>query len=403
MQRNFPNLIDAYLEFTHGHESTQRIRKWSIISIIAASMERKCFIPRGYYTLFPNLYTFIIGKSGLIKKSTSTGIAVNLFRELENVRVMSDRMTASAVIEQLLLSGKKYNDGTKFVNQSALFAYASELSVFLEEVFGDISTLLTTFYDCVPHDSTKPWTYHTIGRGERKVFGPCLNILGASTKAWLKKCIPRSEMEGGFTSRIVFVVENSLPDKLIPWPELTASHDEMRVKIVADLKQIHALTGPFSVTPEAKSLFSAWYEHHMRQVLPFNQDPRMVGYMSRKGDTILKIAMSRSVCKSNSLTIEKDDLIWASEEIDSLEGDWRLAFDGLGVKASITYEILDFIRKKIAVKRTVVISTFSQLYQNSEVQKACSELVEMEEVEIRMKKEGDNEIEYYCTPGIAAI
>lgn len=403
MQRNFPNFLDAYLQYSSGHESTARVRKWSCISILAAALERKVYLPRGYYTLFPNLYTFIIGKSGLIKKTTSTGIAVNLLREVEGVRVMSERLTAGSIVEQLLLAGKKYQDGPLIKNQSALFAYASELSVFLEEVFGNITTLLTTFYDCVPHDSLKPWVYNTIGRGERKIYGPCLNILGASTKSWLKKCIPRSEMEGGFTSRIIFVVENNLPETLVPWPEIANDHDDIRGKLVQDLKSINHLIGAFTVTTEAKDAFSKWYKIHMRSKLPYSKDPRMVGYLSRKGDTVLKLAMVGSVSKSDTLIITLEDLIWANEEIDALEEDWLMAFDSLGVKKSLRYEISRYVKEKHLVKKDDLFKYFGQFHVQADVVRALEELKTDDEIESALFKMDDKPTECYCIKGYGEV
>lgn len=380
MRRQFPNLIDAYLEYTSGHESTERVRKWCIISVIAAALERRVWLNRGFYTLFPNLYVFIIGRSGFVKKSTSTSIAVNLLRELQGVKIMSERLTAGSLINQLQMSGKKFEFRGKPVLQSALFAYASELSVFLSEVFGSITELLTTFYDCQPNDSSKPWVYNTVGRGETKIHGPCLNILGASTKAWLRKCIPKSEMEGGFTSRIVFVVENRLPEKLVAWPTVDMQGEMDRLKLIEDLRAVYSMVGEYKVTDEARELFAKWYENHMRNVLPMNQDPRMVGYMSRKGDTILKLAMVRAAARSSDLVLAKEDVIWAAQEIDVLEGDWRLAFDGLGIKNNLPWELREYIRKKIRVPKTEILQVFGQQYPASELGKAVSELEEMEEI-----------------------
>jgi hypothetical protein len=378
--RHHRNFVDAYLKYTDAHESTERVRRWCAISIVAAALERKVFLDLGYYTLYPNLYTFIIGRSGLIKKSTTTGIAVDLFRELKGAHIMSERLTAASLIEQLHGAGREFHDGHRKHKQSAVFAYASELSVFMTEVFGSITELLTTFYDCVPHDSSKPWVNRTIKRGETCIYGPCLNILGASTKAWLRKCIPKSEMEGGFTSRVIFVVENKLPEKLVAWPDFDLERKRVRGELVQDLKHIHTLTGKFSVEADAKALFTRWYENHMRNILPLNQDPRMVGYMSRKGDTIRKLAMVHSAACRDDLTIRTDDLIWASNEIDALEGDWRLAFDGLGTVEGVDYEIMQFVRKKARVTETQVLEVFGQFYPATEVLRALKSLVEMDEI-----------------------
>lgn len=400
--RAFPNFIDGYLQYTEGHESTIRIRKWCAISVIAAALERRIWLNRGYYKLFPNLYTFIIGRSGLVKKSTSTAIAVDILRELDDIRIMAEKMSAISLIEQLSLSGKQVMIGGELVNQSALFAYASELMVFMEEVFGDIVPLLTTFYDCQPNDSSKPWTYTTVKRGKLNIYGPCLNLLGASTKTWLQKCIPNSEIEGGFTSRIIFVVENKLPDKLVPWPDVPIDLISHRYKLIADLQRIHMMNGEIVPTEGAKKKFSEWYEYHMREILPLNQDPRMVGYMSRKGDTILKIAMIHSAAQDahyetrSSLT--SDNIDWAIKEIDDLEMDWRLAFEGSGAPKVLTYDLVDYVRKKGMVIKQNLLKDFTALAPLPQIIRDLKDLKNMGEIEEVKDQEGR---EYYASPGYA--
>jgi hypothetical protein len=397
--RNFSNFFDGYLEYSKGHESTQRVRLWSAVSVVGAALERKVYLDRAYYKLFPNLYTFIIGKSGLIKKSTSTGIAVSLLREVQGVRIMAERLTASSVVEQLLAAGKTVEVNGKRMGQSAVFAYASELAVFLTEVFGSITELLTTFYDCSPHDATKPWVYQTIGRGERKIYGPCLNILGASTKAWLKKCIPNSEMEGGFTSRIIFVVENNLPDELIAWPTLTEENELNRLKLIEDLRSIHAMAGEMKPTDEVKRIFSAWYDNHSRVIIPRCRDARMIGYLSRKGDTILKLSMIHSAATREDLLITKEDLYWGKNELDALEDDWRNAFDKVAIISDISSEMLEFIRTNGCVLKKDVIDEFSRNYPFGEVMKCLRDLKDIEEIKDFVRFDKNQKKEYYVLRG----
>lgn len=383
--RNYPNFIDEYIVYCKNHESTERIQKWSILSVLAAAMERRLWMDRGHYKLFGNMYVFIIGKSGLIKKSTSTGIAVNLFRELDGAKMMSERLTAASLIHQLSESGKRLKVDGKIVMQSALFAYASELSIFLEEVFGNLTPLLTTFYDCVPNDASKPWTHNTVGGGEIKIFGPCLNILGASTKAWLRNCIPRTEMEGGFTSRCVFVVENTVPEP-IAWPSVSLENEVRRAKLVQDLKHIYSLHGQIRCTKPAMSLFAVWYRNHMKFAVPNNQDPGMSGYMARKGDLILKLAMIRSVACNDSLQVEVEDIDWGILEIDKLENNWRMAFDGLAVSPRLAFQVKEFVFKRIRCLRWQVVEVFRSDTVVSAIEAELINLVETEEIIIEPSK-----------------
>lgn len=325
--RIFADYIEAYLTFTKDHEATKKVHLWTVISVLAGALERKVWLDRGYYTLFPNMFIFIIGKSGLVKKSTTTAIGVNLLREIPNGRMMSERLTAGSLIDQLVHSRRKFKHKEKEIDQCALFAYASELSVFMGEVFGSIIELLTTFYDCQPNDSSKPWIYKTKHGEEEKIFGPCLNILGASTKAWLKRCIPDQEMEGGFTSRVIFVVENNPPDKLVAWPEVSGEKEVLRKNLVKDLIRISKLTGPMTVDLEAREWFTKWYENHMEVTMQANVHPRFIGYLSRKGDHILKLAMVRSVSLGSDLVIRGAHIKWAEKMLSFIEDDMVTAFE----------------------------------------------------------------------------
>ncbi len=299
------SFLDMYLDFTRGQEATERVHKWVGLSTIAGALERKVWINRGSYTLYPNLYTFIIGPSGVVRKSTSTAIGVDLLREIDTIKVMSERLTAASLIQQFSRSAKTFPYNGRMVKQSACFAYASELNVFLGEVFGSISELLTTFYDCVPANSEKPWKYETIANGVTNIYGPCLNLLGASTPAWLNRSIPASELEGGFASRVIFVVED-VARRAIAFPELEIVADDYesrRRALATDLRRIHALTGSMKSTEGFYREGKLWYESHQKSQRT-NTDLRFSGYFGRKFDTVLKVATLLSVSASDNLILD---------------------------------------------------------------------------------------------------
>jgi len=149
--RNHKDLIEAYLEYTDGQEAAESIRKWSFISVLAGALERRVWLNRGYYTLFPNLYVFIIGKSGLGKKSVATGTAVELLQSVPEIRFMSERLTSASLLDQLSNSAKNFIYKGKEIMQSPTYIYSSELSVFMSEVQGNIQELLTDFFLTASH------------------------------------------------------------------------------------------------------------------------------------------------------------------------------------------------------------------------------------------------------------
>ena len=324
--RNFPNFFDAYIEFTKDQESTVKIHKWVAVSILAAAMERKCFLDVGHFKIHPNFYIFIIGNSGEVRKSTSTGIGFDLVRATGTIQLMSERLTDRSLIDQMERSKAKYYTGNAefYGTQSAVYAYASELVVFLREVAGKISELLTTVWDCPP-----VWTYET-HEEEIILEGPCLNILGASTPTWLQRAIPAEEMEGGLASRIVFVVEMKPPDRYNAWgAPNTDALKELRAKLVEDLKRISYLRGNFTYTEAAKDFYEKWYSEH-RQATGKIKDIRFKGYYSRKPVTVWKLAMVLAVAESDDLCFDQRHLETALEWLNELEESMMDAFGQIG-------------------------------------------------------------------------
>lgn len=325
------SFLENYLKFTHTQEATDRVHTWVALSIVAAALERKVWLNRAHYTLYPNLYTAIVGPSGIVRKSTSSAIGIDLLNNLNSVNMMSESMTSASLITQLVDANSEFEYKGKHIKQAAVFAYASEFHIMLKENFGSVIELLTTFYDCQPNDSRIPWRHVTVGDGERCVYGPCLNILGASTPAWLVKSIPANEMEGGFASRIIFVMEDQAK-RAIAWPDLEGTPEDTESKkrfLVAELKRIHEMRGFFITTPEVREQGQKWYESHQR-FLRANTDQRFAGYYGRKFDTILKVCMILSAAESSSLEIRLPHFEQALALLQDIEGRMFEAFSSHG-------------------------------------------------------------------------
>jgi len=379
MERNYADFLTAYREFTKGHEASAKVHMWTGISILAAALERKVWLDEGYFKVYPNLYTFVIGAPGLVKKSTSTAIGVDLLRELSTMSIMAERVTAAALIEGMHRSGSKFVHQGLDVRQSSVFCYASELNVFLKEVFGSTVELLTTFYDCQPNDSSKPWVYETKGQGAIKIFGPCLNMLGCSTPAWLAESVPVSQMAGGFASRVIYVVENEIPEVFVAWPEMDAGRNSMRSKILHDLRAVHALSGPISFTAEAKKLYADWYEAHMRSLAKSQYNPNFAGYYGRKGTIVKKLAIVASVSSGNSLVAGPEHITQAIAWLTGVEKTMMSAFGmaGRSDSAQLLADVLRLIQKKQQIRSGDLMEAFFRDTDGAGLDRVLGDLTRM--------------------------
>jgi hypothetical protein len=377
-ERKSRDFLETYLDFTKNQESTKKIHQWVATSIIAGALERKVWLNMGHFKIYPNLYLIIIGESGSIRKSTSTGIGVGLLREIESINIMSEMLTQASLIEQLGRSGVTFEIGQEDYRQSSTYCYASELIVFLKEVSGTISELLTTFYDC----QEKPWIKE-LKSGTTVIHGPCLNILGASTPTWLQRAIPGDEMEGGFSSRVIFVVERNSAENLIAWPESQKNSKELREALVSDLTQIHGLKGEFQKTKAARDFYEDWYIAFRKA--PVSDDPRFKGYFARKPITVLKLAMIYAAAQSGRLLLEQEHIERGIYALNQIEPDMIHAFGSSGRNdlAKTMGDIMIYMARKKSASQGNILGAFHRDVSGKDLGLILDDLVKMKELRIK--------------------
>ena len=288
--------LTTYADYTEEQESPSLFHFWVGTAVIAAALERRCWIHRGYYTLFPNLYVVLIGASARVRKTSAINIGFELYREaITSGVVVSQKTTAEALISIFV-------EGFKERGVSGGAIVADELGVFLggQAKNMDLMQLLTKWYDCPKH-----FEYHTMMRGKEVMDLVYCNMIAGTTPQWLKDSMPPHAVGGGFTSRIIFVYQDK-PEKLIPFPELTQEMLVLRGKLMHDLRVISQLKGEFKFTDKAKGWYEDWYMRVFKpETTPYAS---LDGYFGRKHDTLLKVAMCLAVSKSNALVVDEIEL-----------------------------------------------------------------------------------------------
>jgi hypothetical protein len=176
------------------------------LSVIAGALQRRIYLKWGLgQVIFPNLYVVLIGPSGRTRKGVSIGIAKDFLKSVPGLTVApessSGRQAMILAMKRASINFKDPTDG-KIKFHCSITAFSEELSVFLGQ--GDIAYLsnLTDWYD-----SKDDWEYETVGRGKDSLQGLCLNLMGATAPDWIQSMIPPEAVGGGFTSRVIFIVE----------------------------------------------------------------------------------------------------------------------------------------------------------------------------------------------------
>ena len=172
-------------------------------------------------------------------------------------------------------------------------AFLEELGTFVRQD-EEFMRVLTDLYDCHDH-----WSYQTKTSGEDHLRKLYFNILGGITPASLADDFGDLALNMGFLARFILVYSESRP-YVDPFARLEALDPQV---LVADLKQVAALEGPFKIEDEAKEIVRAWLRAGLT---PLPQEVRLASYAARREIHWMKLAMLLCVSRSNSLIITAD-------------------------------------------------------------------------------------------------
>jgi hypothetical protein len=239
----------------------------------------------------------------------------------------------------------------------AVTAFSEELSVFLGQ--GDIAYLsnLTDWYD-----SKDDWEYETISRGKDSLQGLCLNLMGGTAPDWIQSMIPHEALGGGFTSRIIFIVEEA-KKKLVPEYTISPEEEALAEVLQRDLERISQLAGEMKFDEEGKALYINWYieqDTALSAGRPVISDPRFAGYCERRATHIQKLMMICSASRGDDLTITAADYHKALALLTEAEMNMPKTFGGLG-KSRISFEsdaIINYIQKMGTTTRKLMLQKF---------------------------------------------
>ena len=337
------DFLVSYLEYTARQESPEMFHRWVAISMIAGALDRNVYMDRGFYELFPNLYIVLCAQSARLRKTVSSSIGANMLRKAlgDEINYISQKITPEALIQELHNRGKKFEKSTGYI-------YSPEFAVFIgNSKRGDdtLISLMTDLYD--PKDVFK---YTTVGRGEIGCKYTCLNMLSATTPEWLKMSLPAYAIGGGFTSRIIFVFQSST-DRVIPFPHLSNEEQTLRDELMHDLRMIHRLRGEYKLTGEASNYYEDWY------IKLYNPDAgadSIKGYLGRKHEMVLKIAIVLAASRRSKLIVTEDEIEEAlkilTENERELPGVMDMVQSSEG--GATNMRIFHIIRKKDEISHT---------------------------------------------------
>lgn len=354
-KRKLSDWIDAYLEYTENSESPRSYHKWAGISVICGTLQRRVWMVWGHTTIFPNQYIILVGPSGA-RKGEPLVVAQGFLREV-GVPLIAEAITRQALYRAVKNSTRSFNIGTRMYVQCAVSGVFEEVSVFLGEGDARFLASLTNWYD-----SRERWTYETKNAGVDEIHGICFNMLGSTAPDWIPLIIPYTAIGGGFTSRIIFVLEHK-KERIIEDPNEVYIDAKLEADLHHDLELIYQMSGEFKFTPNAREWYKEWYRNQEQRILKGDlpiQDPRFSGYVSRRATHLKKLAMAFSASRSDDLEVNQFDIDRALENMVDVERTMPAVFSAVG--RSESSEQTDAVAALISERKRVKRSEVMRLY-----------------------------------------
>lgn len=342
-QRNHPDWLKAFTHYASFGEAPLAMYFWVGVSAVAGALRRRVWIDQGFFRWLSNFYIVLVAPPGIVAKSTTAGVGMNLLREVPNIKFGPDVVTWQALVQSLAGSTEMFLIGDKYYPQSAITIESSEFGNFLNPNDREMVDVLVSLWD----GKQGAFTKITKTQGNDEVVNPWVNIIACTTPAWIAGNFPEYMIGGGFTSRCIFVyAETKAKYVAYPSEHLPPEYQEMRLKLIQDLERISNLAGPYELDREAIAWGELWYENHYKNQPPHLNNERFGGYIARKQTHIHKLAMIMAASRRDERVVTLQDLKEAEMLVTALESSMPRVFSHIGRSENSRHvdELLSCIR-----------------------------------------------------------
>lgn len=335
--RRADSFLARYMTHFANVETAEAYDFWCGVWLLSNVIGRRLRVDRPMAPVYLNVYAVLCAEAGITRKSSAVRHATN------TLRAYADRYDASITINSGGLTGESLEETmarlTELWQHAHVVLSSSELVTLLgrERSAMTLPGKLTDLYDCPDIYTRSTRTYGELN--SRNVY---VTLLGASTPSWLVRAINPDVVEGGFTSRCLFIIEDK-PKRLIAWPEVgsdTGSSDYLvehlhNVRRGADI--CIQRTGGIRLTRVARDRFGEWYEE--RRLV---SDPYGASFQAREDHHILRLS-GILAASDGSWEVDEHHIAHATSVIQHVRSTGSILF-GTGVAASRTYTLVDRIR-----------------------------------------------------------
>lgn len=349
MPRLHADWLKAYIEYAKFSEAPLRMHFWTGVSVIAGALRRKVWIDQAYFRWYPNFYICLVAPPGIVSKSTTAGIGMNLLRRVPGIKFGPDVVTWPSLVTKFAEAGEMFELNGDYLPMSAMTLESSEFGNLLNPQDKEMVDLLVSLWDGKQGTFQKA-TKHS---GSDSIENPWINLIACTTPSWIAGNFPEYMIGGGFTSRTIFVYADAKAQYVAyPYLHVPVDMESIADSLVHDLEHIAgSIAGEYRLTPEAVEYGEAWYKAHFSSRPANLDDDRFGGYLARKQTHIHKLAMILAASRGDAMWIEVQDLVMAYTMVTDLEPDMSFVFSKIGKSDTSFYadKLVAFIHQQQSV------------------------------------------------------
>lgn len=359
MPRKLSSFVDGFLRYTEGRGSPAIYRKWTAIFLVGAALERKAWITTAKGVLYPNQYIFLIGPAG-VGKSLCTALSYDLLSEIRSpetpIFIAPTSVTKASLADAVNKAERrivKLHETPPITAFNSLQIISNELGVFLPAWDGDFMSTLTDLWDNGRYHETR-----RTSKIEINIPKAQLNILSATTPAYLNSLLPEGAWEFGFMSRVINIYSGETEYTDI-FAEL--DHDGVGYKaLVGDLADIYGIWGEFSITDEVKEAINVWARQGFR---PRPDHPKLMHYNTRRLAHLLKLCIIACAASSSdrAITLEHyaealDWLVEAESHMPDIFKALKVGGDARAIEECWHFAYQHFMKKKEPIPEFLLVT-----------------------------------------------
>lgn len=327
MARIFNDWLPAFVNYASVTEAPRRMHFWSGVSAIAGAIRKHAWIDMGMFIWSPCFYIVFVAPPGIVSKSTTADLALELLREVPGIKFGPDAITWQALVTSFAAASEAFEWEGEWRPMSPLTLVATELGNLINMQDREMLTLLITLWD-----GRKRYTKETKMSGNDVIEAPWINMIACTTPHWISDNMPPSMIGGGLSSRCIFVYADQ-KEKFVANPKKHMKVDayETRAGLIQDLEHIaNNIVGPFELSSEADAWSEEWYERFWKDALSRMNDEMLQGYAARKQTHLYKLALIISASRGDSRVIEVEDIQLANVMLEQVEQDMHKVFSRIG-------------------------------------------------------------------------